>query len=297
MWNASLCHFCSTLLKRHTVLCMWLAVVHLSTHWHHELYMCFLNKMRRFHQLMAKEHFLGDVYCIWCHWWMCHILYDDVIPAGPALGDEGSKTLEESLLVLDTCSESFFFVLPSDGLGWDFLFLMRIFPASSWGLGRGTPDSSYNTSCYETLRRRRWEYENDKLTRYFSRGSVRRASPKIDLQYSAILACCLGLWRTTQDRWDKQQQLNYLPINTMNQGRLVFKGYVFCLCLIFNRFISNRKKKLRIYYAFSSLNTTLYWHFCRVLWHPCTCFPGILLWCYSNEIGWRHASCHLWFQA
>lgn len=31
------------------------------------------------------------------------------------------------------------------------------------------------------------------LTRYFSRGSVSNASPNIDRQYSAILACCFGL--------------------------------------------------------------------------------------------------------
>lgn len=38
-------------------------------------------------------------------------------PAGPALGDDGSNTLEESLLVFEACSDSFFFVLPSGGLG------------------------------------------------------------------------------------------------------------------------------------------------------------------------------------
>lgn len=31
------------------------------------------------------------------------------------------------------------------------------------------------------------------LTRYFSRGSISNASPNIDRQYSAILACCFGL--------------------------------------------------------------------------------------------------------
>lgn len=32
------------------------------------------------------------------------------------------------------------------------------------------------------------------LTGYFSSGSMSRASPKMVLQYSAILACCLALW-------------------------------------------------------------------------------------------------------
>lgn len=37
------------------------------------------------------------------------------------------------------------------------------------------------------------------LTRYFSRGSVSNASPNIERQYSAILACCLGL-RVSESR-------------------------------------------------------------------------------------------------
>lgn len=67
----------------------------------------------------------------------------------PALGDEGSKTPELSLHALEACSASFFFALASEGL-CDFLFLMRIFPISSCGLGKGTPDSS-------------WEQQTEKL--------------------------------------------------------------------------------------------------------------------------------------
>lgn len=61
--------------------------------------------------------------------------------AVPALGEEGSHTLEESLQVLETCSESFFFALPLV-LWCFFLFFTKIFPISSIGLGNGTPDSN-----------------------------------------------------------------------------------------------------------------------------------------------------------
>lgn len=60
----------------------------------------------------------------------------------PAPGDEGSNTLEESLYVLEACSDSFFLPLPSEDL-WDFfLFFTKILYIKSIGLGRGTPDSS-----------------------------------------------------------------------------------------------------------------------------------------------------------
>lgn len=61
--------------------------------------------------------------------------------SAPALGDEGSHMLDVSLQVLDVCSESFFLVLPS-ALWEFFLFLMRILPIRSTGLGRGTPTSN-----------------------------------------------------------------------------------------------------------------------------------------------------------
>lgn len=44
------------------------------------------------------------------------------------------------------------------------------------------------------------------LTGYFSRGSMRRASPKISRQYSAILACCFGL-RENKNRRRKAGRL------------------------------------------------------------------------------------------
>lgn len=39
------------------------------------------------------------------------------------------------------------------------------------------------------------------LTGYFSSGSIRRASPKINRQYSAILACCFGLRARRKALW------------------------------------------------------------------------------------------------
>lgn len=47
------------------------------------------------------------------------------------------------------------------------------------------------------------------LTGYFSRGSISRASPKISLQYSAILACCLGLEggkESNESHWPSEWQ-------------------------------------------------------------------------------------------
>lgn len=43
------------------------------------------------------------------------------------------------------------------------------------------------------------------LTRYFSRGSVSNASPNIDRQYSAILACCFGL-RVSESQHERQRR-------------------------------------------------------------------------------------------
>lgn len=60
----------------------------------------------------------------------------------PVLGDEGSHTLDESLYVLETCSDNFFLVLPLV-LWCFFLFFTKIFPISSIGLGSGTPGSSW----------------------------------------------------------------------------------------------------------------------------------------------------------
>lgn len=58
-----------------------------------------------------------------------------VLPPVLLLGDTGS------LLWLAGWSVSLFVSVLLEGL-WDFLFLMRILPISSWGLGRGTPGSS-----------------------------------------------------------------------------------------------------------------------------------------------------------
>lgn len=54
------------------------------------------------------------------------------------------------------------------------------------------------------------------LTAYFSSGSVSRASPNIDLQYSAILACCLGLrWQDKErDNQRHGHDLTYIYINS-----------------------------------------------------------------------------------
>jgi len=60
----------------------------------------------------------------------------------PAPGEEGSNMLDASLHVLEACSESFFFALPSADLCDFFLFFTRILYIKSIGLGRGTPASS-----------------------------------------------------------------------------------------------------------------------------------------------------------
>lgn len=70
-----------------------------------------------------------------CHSWL-HFLCLHVIPPVWLLGDTGS------LLWLTGWSISLLVSVSLDGL-WDFLFLMRILPISSWGLGRGTPCSSW----------------------------------------------------------------------------------------------------------------------------------------------------------
>lgn len=58
-----------------------------------------------------------------------------VLPPVLLLGDNGS------LLWLAGWSASLLVSAMLGGL-WDFLFLMRILPISSWGLGRGVPESS-----------------------------------------------------------------------------------------------------------------------------------------------------------
>lgn len=113
-----------------------------------------------------------------------------VIPPVLLLGDSGS------LLWLAGWSIGLLVSVLLQGL-WDFLFLMRIFPISSEGLGSATPASS----CQDTQQEDRWAEMNAVnkqlqpvcLTGYLSRGSISRASPKMDRQYSAILACCFKL--------------------------------------------------------------------------------------------------------
>lgn len=79
-----------------------------------------LSQLNTFHSDFWAEK---KSFCLW------------VLPPVLLLGDTGS------LLWLAGWSVNLFVSVLLEGL-WDFLFLMRILPISSWGLGRGTPDSS-----------------------------------------------------------------------------------------------------------------------------------------------------------
>lgn len=92
----------------------------------------------------------------------------------PVLGEEGSHTLDESLYVLETCSDSFFLVLPP-ALWCFFLFFTKIFPISSIGLGSGTPGSS----C-------KWTKRSGNFT---SSGEAWREMKVTDL--NRVLFCCV----------------------------------------------------------------------------------------------------------
>lgn len=118
----------------------------------------------------------------------------------PSWGEEGSVVAELSLRAELLCSSGRLRTelsgtpLPSR---CRFLFFTRMRPIRSWGLGRGTPGASW------------WAWTGQRLlgaltptpcpssephTGYLSRGSMSRASPKMERQYSAILACCFALW-------------------------------------------------------------------------------------------------------
>lgn len=81
-----------------------------------------------------------------------------------------------------------------------FLFFTRIRPIRSCGLGRGTPADSWAvwTSQAGPSQSPFIPTHPAKLqaprTGNLSSGSMSRASPKIERQYSAILACCFALW-------------------------------------------------------------------------------------------------------
>lgn len=68
--------------------------------------------------------------------------------------------LDVSLHVLEACSKSFFFALPSADL-WDFfLFFTRILYIKSIGLGRGTPGSSLKKRKRNLLQQKKQAYGN-----------------------------------------------------------------------------------------------------------------------------------------
>lgn len=89
-------------------------------------------------------------------------------------------------------------------LGWcRFLFFTRMRPIRSWGLGRGTPGASCGHGQVSTC----WvpsppppcpATAPSPHTGYLSSGSMSSASPKMERQYSAILACCFALWGQDQ---------------------------------------------------------------------------------------------------
>lgn len=80
-----------------------------------------------------------------------------------------------------------------------FLFFTRMRPIRSCGLGRGTPADSWAVWTRQDLLSHA-SPPNTRLsskpphTGYLSSGSMSNASPKIERQYSAILACCFALW-------------------------------------------------------------------------------------------------------
>lgn len=78
-----------------------------------------------------------------------------------------------------------------------FLFFTRMRPIRSWGLGRGTPGASWWARTGQGLLGALIPMPrpgSEPHTGYLSRGSMSSASPKMERQYSAILACCFALW-------------------------------------------------------------------------------------------------------
>lgn len=79
-----------------------------------------------------------------------------------------------------------------------FLFFTRMRPIRSWGLGRGTPGASWWAQTGQSLLGHPYPAcpatAPSPHTGYLSSGSMSSASPKMERQYSAILACCFALW-------------------------------------------------------------------------------------------------------
>lgn len=69
------------------------------------------------------------------------------------------------------------------------------------------------------------------LTGYFSRGSVSNASPNIDRQYSAILACCFGLGVITH----KNKHRHTIMVSLLNVNIHVIRMLLLWLCGVIKR--------------------------------------------------------------
>lgn len=78
-----------------------------------------------------------------------------------------------------------------------FLFFTRMRPISSWGLGREVPAASWVKAQTGQGLPQHPSLPGDlpgrPHTGYLSSGSMSSASPKMERQYSAILACCFAL--------------------------------------------------------------------------------------------------------
>lgn len=119
----------------------------------------------------------------------------------PSWGEEGSVAAEISLKAELLCSRG---RLRTELLGTPvlgrcrFLFFTRMRPIRSWGLGRGTPGASWWAQTGQGLLGRPHPpcpaTAPSPHTGYLSSGSMSSASPKMERQYSAILACCFALW-------------------------------------------------------------------------------------------------------
>lgn len=124
--------------------------------------------------------------------------------AVPSWGEEGSVAAELSLRAELLCSSG---RLRTELSGTPvlgrcrFLFFTRMRPIRSSGLGRGTPGASWWARTGQGLLGALTPMPrpgSEPHTGYLSRGSMSRASPKMERQYSAILACCFALWSQGQ---------------------------------------------------------------------------------------------------
>lgn len=119
----------------------------------------------------------------------------------PSWGEEGSVAAELSLRTELLCSSV---RLRTELLGTPllgrcrFLFFTRMRPIRSWGLGKGTPGASWWAQTGQGLLGHPQPptpaAAPSPHTGYLSSGSMSSASPKMERQYSAILACCFALW-------------------------------------------------------------------------------------------------------